>query len=368
MPELRILGIRGIPANHGGFETFAEHLSLYLVNRGWTVTVYCQNDEKDKVSTDVWRGIKRVHIPVKIKGAPGTILFDCLSTWDASKSSSLILTLGYNTAVLGILYRLKGLTNVLNMDGIEWQRDKWKRWERLWLYFNEVTGALIGNHLVADHPEIKSHLQRLVRPSKISFIPYSASKITFANEDVIAAYQLIPGEYALLIARPEPENSILEIVRAFSARKRGRKLVILGDYDNDSSYHKKVVESAGNEVVFLGAVYDKAIVQNLRWFARFYIHGHTVGGTNPSLVEALAANSAVLAHDNRFNRWVAGRAALYFSKQKSCEKQLDILLTDDGLISQLKIQSEKQYNQFFTKDRVYGEYEQLLLRMYTRSG
>lgn len=364
MFKLSILGIRGIPAQHGGFETFAENLSLFLVQKGWDVTVYCQEEGNAKISFDEWKGVRRIHIPVTQKGALGTIVFDWRSILDARKKDSLILTLGYNTAVFCFMYRLKGLKNIINMDGLEWRRSKWRFGERAWLYFNEKIGSLLGNHLIADHPEIEKRLVKFVSPLKVTFIPYSAKRVTSADHLSLNKFDLTPNKYTILIARPEPENSILEIVLAYSRIRRKIPLVILGDFNTDSNaYHKKVVAVAGDDILFTGAIYEKSVVDALRFFARFYIHGHTVGGTNPSLVEALGAGSAVLAHNNPFNRWVAGKGAVYFSNQKECEKCLNLLLEDDDLISKLRNGSEKKYFQNFTHDKIHGAYESVLKKM-----
>ncbi len=124
-PVLRILGIRGIPAAHGGFETFAEKLAPYLVNRGWRVIVYCQEQGSAEPWHDTWQGVERFHIPVAGDGAAATMQFDLRSILHARKSPGLCLTLGYNTACFWPLLRVKGIRNVANMDGIEWRRGKW---------------------------------------------------------------------------------------------------------------------------------------------------------------------------------------------------------------------------------------------------
>jgi len=360
--RIQILGIRGIPAQHGGFETFAEHFALYLVEKGWNVTVYCQEDGKESFYEDEWQGVHRIHIPVTLEGAKGTVVFDWKSTLHAASRKYSILTLGYNTAIFCTLYRLKGIRNIINMDGIEWQRGKWTILERTWLYINEKLGAWLGNHLIADHPEIKNHLARFVSSEKISVIPYGADIIENADESQLTQFSLKANSYALLIARPEPENSILEVVKAYSHRKRGMPLVILGNYEPETNkYHLKVTEAASPEIIFVGAIYDKSIVQTLRFYSRLYIHGHTVGGTNPSLVEALGAGSAVLAHDNKFNRWVAGEGARYFSSEDECKCQIDVLMRDDELIAKMKALSLQQILSKFTWSKVHEAYEQLLL-------
>lgn len=359
--KIVILGIRGIPAKHGGFETFAEYFAIYLQLKGWQVTVYCQESSKGGIYEDNWHGITRVHIPVSQNNAKGTIVFDWKSTLHAAKRKISVLTLGYNTAVFCAFYRLKGVKNVINMDGIEWRRGKWNPLERGWLHINEKIGAWLGNHLIADHPEIKNHLCRFVASSKITVIPYGADILKTGNETLLTPFNLRKNKYAILIARPEKENSILEIVKAYSREKRGMPLIILGDYTpSRNAYHKSVINAAGDEVKFIGAIYEKNIVQTIRFFSRFYIHGHTVGGTNPSLVEALGAGSPVLAHDNKFNRWVAGKGAIYFSSEEECACKIEILLRDDDLISKMKKYSLQQIKNNFTWSTVFQAYEQIL--------
>jgi glycosyltransferase involved in cell wall biosynthesis len=248
------------------------------------------------------------------------------------------------------------------MDGVEWSRKKWNLVERIWLYVNEKLGAWFGNHLIADHPEIKKRLVRFAPEDKITVIPYSADMVDLADVDHLVPFGLEKNNYVILVARPEPENSILEVVRAYCRIPRGVPLVVLGEYTSYSSrYQKQVLEAGSDEVVFFGAIYDRSIVKSLRYFARFYIHGHTVGGTNPSLVEALGSGSAVLAHDNKFNRWVAGEGALYFSTEEVCAGKIELLLRDNNLIAQLREQSRCQFANNFTWDKVYPAYEKILL-------
>lgn len=363
MKHLFILGTRGIPARHGGFETFAEQLSFYLKRREWEVTVYCQEEGRGSLFEDDWNGIHRVHIPVTQKDAKGTIVFDWKSTCHAAKQQGVILTLGYNTAIFCALYRLKRIKNIINMDGIEWQRAKWSFLERTWLYLNEKVGALLGNHLVADHPEIMNHLGGFISKEKITMIPYTAPMILSADAAYLKLFHLEPGKFVLLIARSESENSILKIVRAYTVQKRCMPLVVLGKYDSKNyEYQKQVLDAGNDEVIFVGVIYDQAVVQALRFYARFYVHGHTVGGTNPSLVEALGAGSPVLAHDNRFNRWVAGEGALFFSDEQACDRQMTKLVQNDDLVAGMRGGSKRRYLQQFTDDKVHGAYERLLVK------
>jgi len=359
---LRILGIRGVPAAHGGFETFAEELSLFLVARGWRVVAYCQVDGRGPVTEDVWRGVERVHIPVSLGGAKGTMLFDALCIRHAARHRDLCLTLGYNTAVFCAWLRARGVTNIINMDGIEWRRAKWGAAAKAWFWMNDWAGCWLGDHLVADHEEIQAHLRTRTRADRITVIPYGAAPVSQACTEPLAEYGLAPRRYLTLIARPEPENSILEAVRGFSCRARGLKLVVLGRYSDEQWYHRAIQDAASDEVMFLGAIYDARIVQALRFHSIAYVHGHQVGGTNPSLVEALGAGNAVIAHDNRFNRGVADRSARYFVDGIGFDRVLTALLADPTELDRMRLESRARFLEAYSWGRVLAEYEQLFER------
>ncbi len=356
-----ILGIRGVPAQHGGFETFAEYLCRYLILRDWDVTVYCQDEGRHPIYQSEWEGAKRIHIPVRDKGPLGTVIFDFKSVVHSLRYDGVFLTLGYNTAIFNLLYRLNGKRNVINMDGIEWKRQKWGRVAKSWFWFNERFGCWFGNQLVADNPYIADHLATRVSRDKITMIPYGGREILEADEAVLAEYGIEKNNYAFIIARAEPENSILEVVTAYSSQERGARLVVLGDYKPvANAYHRAIIKAASDEVVFLGAIYEAEKIGVLRLFARIYIHGHQVGGTNPSLVEAIGAGNAVLAHDNHFNRWVAKDGAIYFSDIMSACSAFDLLFKDDGLIESLQFSSRNNFQNNFQWDNILLQYEYLL--------
>ena len=359
--KISILGIRGIPASHGGFETFAEGLAPYLVEQGWDVTVYCQVEGEPKIETSTWKGVNLVNIYVKQTGALSTFIFDWKSILHAAKAGGLMLTLGYNTAMFNFWFRLKGIKNIMNMDGIEWRREKWSFPLKAWFYINEKLGSWLSNHLIADHPEIKAHLERNVGSNKITVIPYGADDISSADVQDVNERGLVPNSYGIVIARPEPENSILEIVTAFSSEPRSIKLVILGNYSDDNKYHQSVLAAASKDVVFLGAIYDSEIVGCLRFHALFYAHGHQVGGTNPSLVEAMGAGNVIVAHDNKFNRWVAGDEQLYFSNTEGCSSIFNTVLYENEVLTKAAESSKQRFRDNFTWLSILQQYEKVLL-------
>jgi len=360
---LRILGTRGIPARHGGFETFAERLAIHLARRGWAVTVYCQEAGSGEIRQDTWEGVRRILVPSGVRPKLDTILFDWKSAQHASREDGLVLTLGYNTGVFGLVHRLKGIPQVINMDGIEWRRAKWSLPVKAWFFANEWAACRIADHLIADNPGIRDHLARHVSASKIAMIPYGADAPSEASLEPLAPFRLSPSGYVTVVARPEPENSLLEIVSAFSARRRDLLLALVGEIQPPTTaYRRRLVDAAGPEVRFLGPIYDQGVLGPLRRHARLHIHGHRVGGTNPSLVEALGAGNAILAHDNVFNRWVCGRAACYFGDAVELAELLDALLGDTGELEMMRSAARARHAEAFTWGRVLEAYETLLLR------
>lgn len=366
-PVLRILGIRGVPAAHGGFETFAENLSLYLVARGWRVFVYCQEEGAGPMSMDSWRGVERIRVPVRRNGAASTVHFDWVCMRDAASHGDLCLTLGYNTALFSALLRVRGVPSLINMDGVEWRRSKWSIPARCWFRINDWLGCWLADHLIADHPSIVDLLARRTRRDRITMIPYGAEQLSDVSVKPLTAFGLEPGRYFTVIARPEPENALLEIVTAFSRRPRGCKLAVLGDYYPQVPYHARVMRAAGSEVIFLGALYDRAVLDALRYHCLGYLHGHRVGGTNPSLVEAMGAGNAVIAHDNPFNRWVAGEGALYFRSSDDADWAITQLIAFPRLRLQLAHASRSRAADVFTWERVLRAYQNLLIRHLPRT-
>jgi glycosyltransferase involved in cell wall biosynthesis len=360
---VRILGTHGVPAAYGGFETAAENVAMFLASRGWRVIVYCQVDGKGPLQEDTWNGLERVLIPVDTEGWRGTSKFDLMSIRHAAKFDDLCLTFGYNTAIFNLWQRAKRIPNVINMDGIEWSRSRWGFFRQAILYTNERIACFVGNHLIADHPEIEKFLLTRAPSRKLTTITYGADPVSDAPVTAAVSRGLEPGRYMTLICRPIPENSIVELVRGFSRKQRGYKLALLGDYTPDEDpYHRQVMDAASDEVVFLGPIYDKAEVEALRFHSAMYLHGHTVGGTNPSLVEAMAAGNPVIAHDNPYNRWVARDAAVYFSTEQDVSNHLDRLLASPAQLEQMHAASLGRYEEEFTWEHVAGQYEQLLLR------
>ena len=362
-PTLLILGTRGIPAAHGGFETFAERLALYLANRGWRVGVYCQEEVervRDRVSTRTWNGITLITVEVALRGPAATLAFDAFCVRDAAARGGVCLVLGYNGAAFLPYLRARGGRILTNMDGIEWRRPKWPLPVRAFFYVSEWIAAWSSQRLVADHPAIADHLARRRPRQAIATIPYGGDPPPAELRP--PPLGLEPGRYLISIARIEPDNNILTLVEAFSRKPRGMRLVVLGTLKVGNAYHRAVEDAAGLEVLMPGAIYEPELVQSLRVHARAYLHGHTVGGTNPSLVEALWAGNAVIAHDNPFNRGTAGDGQFYFTDGASCADAIERVIADDAAVATAAAAARARAESFRWDD-VLAAYETELCRV-----
>lgn len=312
-PSIAILGTRGIPARYGGFETFAEELAKGLVKRGVAVTVFCEGPPPAVALRSVG-GVALEYVPAPSLGPLTTILFDLRCILRAGRRFDVIYICGYGASPFFWLSRLLGVRLWVNMDGVEWRRPKWNLLGRLYLRFAERMAMLTASRIIADAAAIRDHLlRRTPRTRGVTVIPYGARVIEEPPPvNALTKRQLKADGYYILVARIEPENHVIESIRGFLASASDAVLAVVGDLKPGCSYSEAVRSLEGPRVRLLGGVYDSAELIALRYHARGCLHGHSVGGTNPSLLEALGCGNPVIAHDNPFNREVLGTDAWYF--------------------------------------------------------
>lgn len=356
---INLMGVRGIPAAHGGFESFVANFAPFMRDMGWRVTVYCQESEsraKPRMWEDDWKGIRRIHFETYTRNSLATVEFDMRCIAHVLTQPGIDVVLGYNTAILNAAQRLFGRRIIMNMDGIEWKRQKWGKLAKTWFWINEWIGARLCSVPIADHPEIAAHLKERGCFNSI-IIPYGSETVNSAPIEPLVNLGLEPKEYFVSIARIEPENSILEIVEGFVKANICKKLVILGKFEPlKNPYHAKIKAAANEAVRFPGAIYDRSIVNSLRFHCLAYMHGHQVGGTNPSLVEALGAGNAVIAHDNKFNRWTAGEKQLFFGSVESCASAIRKAAGNPQFIEELRDFSRKTHASRFRLFDIHTRY------------
>jgi glycosyltransferase involved in cell wall biosynthesis len=355
--RIAILGSRGIPAHYGGFETFAERLGVGLVERGHEVTVFCESSQ-DVI--EQYRGVKLRHIRVRALGSLTTLVYDATCLWQARSSFDVIYMLGYGTSPLCWLPRLWGSQVWINMDGLEWARGKWGLVAKWYLRLAEAIAMWTPNRIIADAASIKAHLERRYRRlPPCDVIPYGCEIVNGACAEELKSFGLTPDSYYLVVCRFEPENHLKEIIEGFLGSKSEKRLVLVGDHTRENAYVRSLVKHQNERVLFTGPVYDAAKIQALRYFCRAYIHGHSVGGTNPSLVEAMGCGNAVIAHNNPFNREVLSGSGLFFSSVEEVSAAIDLTETGRVDVAGMKAGVVERAKRFYTWERITDHYCEL---------
>lgn len=311
-PRLAILGSRGIPAAFGGFETFAEQLAVHLVQLGWEVTVFCETTQAYRLRE--YKGVQLRYVPTPRLVGIRSLWFDSIGVLLALRGYDTVYMLGYHAAFIFVLPHLLNSNFWVNMDGLEWRRTKWSPIVRRYLKSMEFVALRLAPHIVADAHGIAEHL-RDVYPashSKIHVIAYGTFPVSHPPDPGTLPFPLLPGRYYLVVCRFEPENHVLEIIRGFLQSKSPYRLVLVGDDTVCTPYVRALRKLSSDTVRFLGTIFDRDALTALRYHCRAYLHGHSVGGTNPSLLESMACANVILAHDNPFNREVTSNLCFYF--------------------------------------------------------
>jgi glycosyltransferase involved in cell wall biosynthesis len=358
MKRIAIIGSRGIPGNYGGFETFAERLGIGLVDLGHDVAVYCPSSSS---STDErwYQGIRRVIVPtIQMKALEkiSSSFFSCVHA--AFTRYDIILFLGVAPALFAWLPRLTGKKLIMNIDGLEWKRRKWGRFASGYLKLSERFANTVCHEFVADSQAIQDYI-KAEYGRDAAFISYGAVPGRYEDESVLTQYGLKKGGYFIQVCRLEPENNSDVVIREYNTVSTDMPLVIVGDAPYADAYKKMLHDMAGGRVRFLGGVYGHEY-DVLRSNAFCYIHAHEVGGTNPSLLEALAAGNCVIVLDVPYNLEVIGEAGLSFSKEPgSLKAALENVLTHPEMIPDLRQKAVNRIQKHYTWDSVINEYEKL---------
>ena len=357
--KIGILGTRGIPNAYGGFEQFAEYLSQGLVERGHSVWVYNSSDHPYRESE--WRGIQIIHCTdwESRIGTAGQFIYDFNCLRDARKRDfDVLLQLGYTSNSVWHRIWPRKMSNIVNMDGLEWKRSKYGPLTRKFLKRAEGWAARRGDLLIADSLGIQDHLlKEYQRPSV--FIPYGAEIPHEFDPAIPGRWGLEPEGYFLLMARMEPENNIEMIIRGWMDTNKDKPLVLIGNPGN--AFGQQMVNTYRHEQLkFVGAIYDAPVVHSLRHYSALYLHGHSVGGTNPSLLEAMACGALIAAHDNIFNRAVLETEACYFSSADAVRQVLETI-PEPSTLKAWKERNIGKISQRYSWPGIIDEYEKVLL-------
>lgn len=328
--RIAILGCKGIPNEYSGFEQCAQLISVGLVKRGHEVVVYNSHFHSYKENSYMGVKIRRKYSPESILGGSANFIYDFLCLKEAIKENyDIIVELGYGTLAPSLLLLRSKCKIVVNMDGMEWKRSNWNYFTRKLLKYFESLTVKRADHLIADNIGIKNYLKEKYKVSSY-FIPYSTKIFENPNDIFLKDYNLKPNNYHVILARLIPENNTEMIIKSFSKSSSDKDLIIIGNTNTKfGTYLLKNYGSKSN-IRFMGPIFNRFHLDNIRYYSCLYFHGHSVGGTNPSLLEAMSSGALVIAHSNTFNRNVLGPDAIYFEN----ENELDsIFSTEDKIFS-----------------------------------
>lgn len=316
--RIAILGARGVPARYGGFDTVATELAPRLAARGGDVTVYCQPRYSLPERPAAFNGAKLVYLPAIQKRALENVSHEIFSLLHALRSRfDIIYVLGMRATAVYALAAPTRATVFFNTDGHDWRRRKWGPRARRYLEWSEGVGArLRPTGLIADSRAIAEYFTERYGATP-TFIPYGAPRVDPPDDRLVLERGLEPDGYFLAVCRFEPENNVDKMVAAYARAASTRKLVIVGDTNYRSGYVDEIRRSAPPGVVFIGWLFEPEALNALFGHSTAYLHGHEVGGTNPSLLHAMAARCNIFANDVVYNREVLGDAGRYWDSVDS---------------------------------------------------
>jgi glycosyltransferase involved in cell wall biosynthesis len=353
--RIALVGTRGIPANYGGFETFAEELSVRLVERGHQVTVYC----RERYPEPTYRGIRLLYLPTIRHKYFDTLAHTWLSTLHLldHRADAALYCNGAN-ALFTLLPRISRIPVALNVDGIERKRTKWNRLAKAWYFASEWLATFCPSVVVTDALTIQEYYRRRWRKESV-FIPYGADVGKAPGTAALEELGLAPGGYFLYVSRMEPENHPLEVRQAFEKLSTPMKLALVGDAPYAHAYIRRVRDTADPRVVMPGAIYGEGY-RELQSHSFAYIHATEVGGTHPALIEAMGRGALVLYRDTPENAEVAGDTGIPFNGQDLPAKLQAVLALPEESRAELGLRAMERARERYSWDAVTSAYERLL--------
>ncbi len=345
--NIGIAGTRGIPNRYGGFEQLATFLAAGLVEKGHRVTVYSPHHHPFREKVYAGAAIVHCHDPEERMGTAGQFIYDYNCIRDARKRDfDVLLFLGYTSSSVWHRFFPRRTVIVSNMDGLEWKREKYKPWQQRFLRYAEKLAVRHSDYLISDAPAIQAHL--LDSYGALSTcIAYGAGTYADAGPEVAVKAGLQPGHYMMLMARMEPENNIQTILDGFMASRCAGQMLVVGS--TAGRYGQWIQEryKGDTRIQFAGGLYDPLLLHGLKQHCYLYFHGHSVGGTNPSLLEAMASSALIAAHDNVFNRGVLDADAFYFQDAAMVTQLIDMPVPAAQrrqMISANRAKIDREYN------------------------
>ena len=325
--KIAIIGTNGVPSKYGGFETLVEYLVKYLAN-DYEITVFCStNLVTEKI--DTYEGVKLEYINLDANGWQ-SIFYDIVSIFKSYKQFDKVLVLGCSGSIIMPFFNGYKSKFIMNLGGLDWKRSKWGLLTRKFLRLSEFMAIKFSGHIISDNQGIKEYILKEYKRDSFLIAYGGDHAIKQSIEQLsIEKYPFLQKEYAFTVARIQPDNNIDMILDSF-ADDSLYPLVFVGNWSY-STYGKLTKEKYMNNpnIILLDAIYDQNELNILRSNCKIYLHGHSAGGTNPALVEAMNLGLPILAHNSIFNKHTTNFEAVYFSDSKDIFKKINSLSKTD---------------------------------------
>lgn len=362
--RIAMIGTRGVPAQYGGFETCVEEVGSRLADRGHEVLVYSRGvAPADRL--EEYLGMKIIHKPALHRRSLETLShtgFSVVDTLGRNVDAALVFNAA-NAPWLPLL-RAARIPVATHMDGIEWRRGKWGTTGRRYYKGAEAMAVRCSDALIADASGISDYYWNNYGRDAVG-IAYGAPKQVGSGQGKLAGLGLVAEQYHLLVARFEPENHVKMIVEGYVRSGARLPLVVVGSAPYSAKYVQNVHAAADSRVIFLGGVWDQEMLNQLYANALVYWHGHSVGGTNPSLLRAIGAGTATNAYDVSFNEEVLRRSGRYFSNSADVCRLLELAEGDPlDCVDRGKLAYKESLR--YDWDEVARAYEQLCIDLAAR--
>jgi glycosyltransferase involved in cell wall biosynthesis len=361
--RIAIFGGRGIPSTYSGTESFFIEIAPRLAERGHDVIVYCRKSLFPE-RPPLYKGVRLIYLPSIETKNLGTLTHTLACMGDVLRRDvDVMLVTNVANAFHCIIPRIFRKKCALNVDGVEWQRGKWGPLGKGYFYLNaRFSGKILPRGIVTDAYAMRDlYLNQFGTGS--ACIAYGASVESSTNPEVVRQYGLEPGGYYLILSRLVPENSADLIVEGFNKSGSRRILAIVGDANYKSRFVADLEASAGDRVRFLGRVGDRDHVKELFCNTYAYIHGHTVGGTNPALLQAMGCGACILARDNPFNAEVLGGNGLLFRDAGHLAETISVIEKDPVLAADLRRRAPERVRTVYNWERITDQYEELFYEL-----
>lgn len=323
-----MIGTRGVPAHYGGFETAIEEIGSRLAARGEEVIVFCRPVEGEP-RPKTYRGMQLIWLPALKKRSLETLSHTALSVLHPGlKGVDAAIVFNAANAPFLPLLKMRGIPVATHVDGLEWRRSKWGAVGRRYYRTMESYAVRSSNAIIADAAGIADYYRHEFGASS-KMIAYGAPHLSDIGHDRLGDLGLAPDAYHLVVARFEPENHVLEIVQGYVASGATLPLVVVGSAPYSDEYSAAITQAADDRVRLLGGVWDQELLDQLYFNAATYLHGHSVGGTNPSLLRAAGAGTPTIAFDSVFNRGVIGETGWYFRTPAEVADRINMAEADE---------------------------------------